>query len=356
LLLWLAGLLFMEWKYGCVRSDEYHIALMLAVVPSVAICMEALPAAGMRAMFWGRAACLVSVAAACLLVQSQFHGLALVRCALQAGNNLAANLGIVVQPARYLREKNDALQAEQKKYQLPMTRAAAGRATADIFGQNQALAIFNGLDYQPRPVFQSYAAYNRAMMELNERFYISNDAPQYVVFSLQPIGGRFPPLEDSFLLRDLLANYAFVFKEGDYLLLQRKRTVMPKLSLIKDGAVSAGEKIDVPNPGNARLWLEIDLQPTLFGRLRQFLYKPPETRLLVWDQSGAAPAAKFSAPAVMLSAGFLASPLLLDNSDVMNFYAGTNTRPANTFSVEFAPGLVNAWQPMIHFRLYRAED
>lgn len=355
LLLWLAGLLFVEWKYSSVRSDFDHVALLLGVVPIAALCLEALPASGKRARFWSRAAALLCVAAAILFLQSQVSGFALAKCVKHTGQDLSESFTVLSQPARYVREKTDAFHEEQKREQLPRIRAAIGSATADVFGQNQMFALFNELNYHPRPVFQSYAAYSRSMMELNERFYLSPEAPEYVLFHLEAIDGRFSPLEDSFLLRDLLANYELAAREADYLLLRRKRTAPAKLTLLKEGTVAAGEKIDLRNYRDAHLWLEIELQPTWFGRLQKIFYKPPETRLTVWSQAETPSPMEFNAPATMLSAGFLASPLVTDNQDVLNLYTGVKTRLPGAFSVEPGLSAFNPWQSEIHFRIYRIE-
>ena len=58
----------------------------------------------------------------------------------------------------------------------------------------------------------------------------------------------------------------------------------------------------------------------------------------------------------MLSAGFLARPLLLDTQDVLDLYTDAKVRPVTAFSVEVPSALLNAWQPQIHYRLYHVEN
>ena len=352
---WLAGLLFVEWKYGCVRSDWDHVASTLGIVTITAMCLDALPAAGQRAVFWSRAAISLCLIAALAFIHREVHGFALAKCVKQTCLDMTASLGVLVQPADFLREKTEAFHAEQKKNQLPATRSTVGGATIDIFGQNQALAILNEFNYQPRPAFQNYTAYSRPIMELNEQFYLSKNAPEYVLFNLQAIDARFPALEDSLLLRDLLANYGPVIREGGYLLLRRKSATPVQMTLLKEGNIGPGEKIDLPSQGSADLWLEIELYPTLFGRLRQFLYKPSDTQLAVWSSADPATPARYHAPATMLSAGFLASPLILNTGDVLGLYTGAKVPRCEAFSVELAPGILRDWQPRIHFRMYRIE-
>ena len=154
---------------------------------------------------------------------------------------------------------------------MPHLRDLIGPASVDVFGQHQVYALLNGLNYRPRPVFQSYLACNARLMRLNEQFYLSGAAPEYVMFSLGPIDRRFPPLEDALLLRDLLINYEPVGAEGEFLLLKFKSSRAPRLKLLREGAVRPGERIELRDFGGADLWLELDLEPTLLGRLRQIL-------------------------------------------------------------------------------------
>src|SRR5437867_11889722 len=91
--------------------------------------------------------------------------------------------------------------------ELPTARNMLGASRLDVIGQDQSYGIFNHLNYRPRPVFQSYMAYNLPLMRLNEQFYLSPEAPDYVLFRLAPIDHKFPPLEDAWTLRCLLINY-----------------------------------------------------------------------------------------------------------------------------------------------------
>jgi hypothetical protein len=357
LFVWIAGLVFVNWKHVCVRADSYHVELLFGFMPLVAVSMEALPVARRQAALWSTAASLLCLYVASIIIRCQIDEgsfpLSLVKAAWQ---NMSESLGIISQPGRYLREKTEAFCAEQKADQLPQIRASVGRATADVFGYSQSYALFNELNYRPRPIFQSYTVYTRPMMELNEQFYLTKDSPEYVLFHLAAIDARFPAIEDAFVLRDLLVNYESALGEGDFLLLRRLGTEKAQLTLVREGTVHAGEMIDLQNQPNANVWLEIDVRPSALSRLRQFLYKPQKVLLALRARSSTAPVREFLAPAAMLSAGFLASPMVLDNDDVMKLYTGGEVSRPDGYSVELPPSLVNAWQPEIHFRIYRIEN
>ena len=52
--------------------------------------------------------------------------------------------------------------------------------SADVFQALSGLAVVHGLDYRPRPVFQSYAAYTPTLAKYNADFLKSDRAPQFV--------------------------------------------------------------------------------------------------------------------------------------------------------------------------------
>lgn len=355
MLLWLAGFLFEEWKYACVRTDWDHVAAMAGILPIMAIAMESLPVSGKRSMQFARAGCVFCLGAAILFTQSQSGWLAPVKCVKRACEYLAESVATLARPAHYVREQIKLFRAEQQKSQLPHIRAKVADASTDVFGQYQLYAIFNELNYWPRPVFQSFAAYTRRMMELNEEFYSSSNAPEYVLFDLRPIDHRFPPLEDAYVLRDLLVNYQPVLNEGDFLLMHQKSTRQVALTLVREGTARLGEKVNLPDDSKGFLWLEIELQPSAFDQLRAFLYRPRETQLTIWKADGE-PSLEYPAPAGMLSAGFFISPLARDNQEVANIYTGTHLLRAGAFTVQATPGPLNSGASSFRYRIFRFEQ
>jgi hypothetical protein len=172
------------------------------------------------------------------------------------------------------------------------------------------------------------------------------------MFSLAPIDRKFPPLEDAMVLRDLLLNYEPAGAEGEFLLLKRKSAHVPWLRLLGQGAVRAGERIKLSGYGGSDLWVEIDLKPTLLGRLRQVFYQPATVRLAAWREGSKGLLIRRRAPAAMLQAGFVASPLLLSNEDLLGSYTVKTTPRPGAYSVELLPRDTRFWQELAGFRVY----
>jgi hypothetical protein len=352
LLAWGCALLFLVWKHGFVRGDRYHVVHFLGFVPLLALALEALPCEVRTARRWARGL----TAACCVLplipLQTWFFQ-PISKSLSQPFRAFGYHAGCLLRPAQYRQRMSEIIEANRREARLPRLREIVDHASVDVFGQHQVFAVLNDLSYRPRPVFQSYAACNDRLMRLNERFYLSGAAPEYVMFSLGPIDHRFPPLEDAMVLRHLLLNYGPAGTEGEFLLLKSKSSHAPRLKLLGQGAVRAGERIDLRGYVGAKLWLEIDLKPTLLGWLRQTFYQPPTVRLAAWREGATGPLITRRAPAAMLRAGFLASPLLLSNQDLLGCYTGKPPPRPGAYSVELLPGGERFWQGAVGFRVYQ---
>jgi hypothetical protein len=351
-LMWGCALLFLVWKHGYVRGDRFHVVNFLGFLPVLALALEALPGEARTARRWARGL----TAACCVLplvpLQSWFFP-PLSKSLLAPFRAFGYNAGCLLRPAQYRQRMNEAIEANRREAQLPRLREIVGHASVDVFGQHQIYALLNDLNYRPRPVFQSYAACNAHLMRLNERFYLSGAAPEYVMFSLGPIDHRFAPLEDAMVLRHLLLNYEPADAEGPFLLLKSKSSHAPRLKLLGQGAVHAGERIDLSGYRSDELWVEIDVQPTLLGWLRQTFYQPPTVRLAAWREGAKGLLIKRRSPAAMLRAGFVASPLLLSNQDLLDCYSGKPPPRPGAYSVELQPGDGRFWRESIGFRVYQ---
>src|SRR5262249_46876599 len=157
------------------------------------------------------------------------------------------------------------------------------------------------------------------------------------------------------VLRDLLINYSLAAVHPEFLLLKSKTAETARLTLLHEGTVAPGQGIDLRSYGNANLWMEVELKPTWLGRLRQFLYQPPTVRIAAWADPAKKLICRQRAPAPMLGAGFVASPLLRQNEDLQKLYAGNVLTRPRSYSLELLSGQECFWQQAIHYRLYRIE-
>jgi hypothetical protein len=348
---WLTLILYLSYKHGFVRANgDLFAGFILTFILAVETIPTGFPKLGRLTGTLAVAACLMAV-----LMINWKDPTHLVDRPGAVLRHLSFHVGTLLRPDEYSRGMSNSLRSAKSTAQLPKTREIVGNASLDVFGQNQGYAVLNDFNYRPRPVFQSYSTCGADLMRLNERHYEGDGAPQFVLFNLAPIDSRFPPLEDSHVLRRLVTDYTTVGSEGPLLLLKRRsESIAPlRLTIVQEGVIRPGEPIDVSRSGGADLWLEIHLEATTRGKLRAFLAKPAEVRLGVWTSPDAAQ--QFRAPASMLAAGFLASPLLLNNSDLNNLQVqGTRKQPL-AYMVSWEPWAAPFWKEQIHYKLYRLE-
>jgi hypothetical protein len=181
--------------------------------------------------------------------------------------------------------------------------------TVDAMPWDAAGVIANRLQYHPRPVFESFSAYNQLLMDLNRSFLRSDDAPSLIVFDVAPIDDRFPALDDGALWPELIARYdAQPPGRGPALLMRRALPRRAQLTRIAPD-VSAGWGTPVAIPPQAPLvWVMIDVQKNLLGRIVDFLFKLPVIDLSITFEDGTR-ARRRLVPGIARN-GFLLSPVV----------------------------------------------
>jgi hypothetical protein len=264
------------------------------------------------------------------------------------------NLRVLIHPTRAWKALKQAEESNRQLAALPRLGKSIGSASVDVFGNEQSFAILNGWNYAPRPVFQSYTAYSEILMQLNQNFYASTRAPDFILFRLAPIDHRLPALEDALLTPILLNGCDWVERESGFLLLKPTRSQFPKMKLLQEGLVGLGTNIDLRAYGETNLWLEIHATPTWAGKIRQLAYKSSELRLTA-SRGPTKSKATFRSPAPMMSGGFLASPLMLRNEDLLAFYQGGNLVRPDAYSVSCPQGHEFFWTDKVRFRIYQIE-
>jgi hypothetical protein len=153
--------------------------------------------------------------------------------------------------------------------------------TVDVFPSKLSVAFAHGLNLQPRPVLQSYAAFTPALIERDARHFRGPNAPDHVLMSVGAIDGRLPTMEDSTTWLELLSRYELTDTSCAFLRLSRRS--QPKLSLNDEPVfrqtVRWNEAVELPDDLTGPVWCRIHLKPSLPGRFASILYRLPEIHL-----------------------------------------------------------------------------
>jgi hypothetical protein len=336
LMLILGAFLYLNWKHGFVRADGHMLgffySVLLITVTFPALFREQAPL---------RAARFLLVPATALSLWGVHDTLPTI--VKYAGNitqeKLVRNLTALFHPHETAQRLRDALAVQRTNAALPQTRAIVGNASLDVLGFEQGVALFNQFNYTPRPVFQSYSAYTPHLAELNAAFYASSKAPEYALFKLQTIDERPLMLDDSHVLRIFPHFYRFILNENGYQL-WRRRAVPPPFDQslprpLTQHALAPNTDLPLGDYERQPLWLTVDLRPSLLGRARNFLYKPPLVHLRVTDVDGHDEL--YRLPLMAARAGFALNPLVTDLAEFIESQGGESKRWIRQLRLEIEP-------------------
>ncbi|MGB8852707.1 MAG: hypothetical protein WCC69_03980 [Pirellulales bacterium] len=347
---WLSALLFLGWKHGLVRAaaGDTHVTALLTQCVVLAFALPLVPLAAPARDRLAPARCWIVSILALMLAQWMQIG-SLEDGISQAMKRISINARVLLRPERHRRWLEEEWQLASARMALPTARGLIGNEPVDVFGYSQDYAIANQLNYTPRPVFQSYSVYTRHLAELNDRFYRSPRSPHWLLFELGSIDGRFPSLEDAHALRTILRDYRQAGEDGRFLVLKRSQRAPIRLELLTSGSLRPGERIDMSSHAARDLWMEIDAAPGPLARLETFVLRPPPLRMRIWREDWPAEGVLFTAPAPMLAAGFIASPVLGSTADVATLLADGQTKRLQALAVETP---ARARSTAIRYRLY----
>jgi hypothetical protein len=160
--------------------------------------------------------------------------------------------------------------------------ARIGSATVDVYPTDICCVVANGLNWKPRFVLQSYAAYTPALDLRCAEDYRSNDAPRYILYAHQSIDGQHPCIVDPATWLEIYRWYDIVDQEGKILLLERR--VSPRWDTREElGSrwLTFGQRWEVPQDIQGPIILRASLRLNLAGKLCNLLYKvyPPTIRV-----------------------------------------------------------------------------
>ncbi len=199
----------------------------------------------------------------------------------------------------------------RQEYPIPTLQG-----TTDIYPWDQSYLLASNNKWNPRPIMQSYSAYAPLLAKINEQHLRGDNAPDNVLFKVQTIEGRFPSLDDGLSWPALLDNYIINKMDNDFKFIYLlKKPTLQKTSdfhVLHDEVHKTGENIVIPST-SAPIYAEIDLKPTLLGKLLGLLYKPPQLVMTLTLKNGATE--QYRVIANMMASGFFMSPLIKNTKD-----------------------------------------
>ncbi len=345
--------LFLNWKHGFVRADGHvlaHFIICLFFVCTFPVLLLDDGPLRRTKGFLLLASAVCSVSGLCLN-----SPVTLLYAPSTLNTRIVDSANSLLMIHELPRNARAQFASAQKMFALPAIKAVVGSAPVDVFGNEHAFAILNQLNLRPRPALQGYAAYNERLEKLDGDFMASPRAPEFV---LQKINGntvdnRMPSLDDALATRYLYHHYSFMMEEREFLIWKRTPPdpALDQRTLLSTSKVRFGYIIKAADVGDAPVWCELDVRPSLLGRLRTFFYKPPVLHLSVTDGGGNK--ATFRLVRGQAQTGFLVYPHFMSNFNVVKFEEGGPGPRIAQLSVELPAEYRKYYQRDIGVRFYQ---
>lgn len=192
--------------------------------------------------------------------------------------------------------------------------------SVDVYPHAQATVLRHAdVQWVTRPVMQSNTAYTPELQALNLAFLRGPDAPQTVLFDIDPSEEHHPADADSLSLLELLERYDVADPLGRFVTLARRD--QPRGLVVVPGAqqrIEAGEWVDLPSEGDLA-WLRVRADSRPWDGLVGAVWKKRLVRIDVRHADGDVRSWLVS-PGVARS-GLIVSPSLSGRLDFAAFLA-----------------------------------
>jgi hypothetical protein len=159
-----------------------------------------------------------------------------------------------------------------------------GTNSVDIYPWESIYVAANNLNWQPRPVFQSYVAYTPWLDKKNASFFNSHRSPKFIIWDIGNWYGEVFDIDARYLLNgepltiyEIFNHYKVIYRDEKIALFERVR-----INNFKDPILIGDEKgfwnewIKVPPMRNGIIRARIDVSRRIMGSLKRLVYKEEE--------------------------------------------------------------------------------
>lgn len=217
---------------------------------------------------------------------------------------------------------------ERQSLALPKIDHAVENAKIDVLMNAQSNLLANNLNYDPRPVFQGYAAYSSKLAQLNDTFFRSADAPKWVMLDWSVIDGNYPTSNDPLALIRIIADYHPVLSEQRFLLLERDKHsipyTLPPAAIAYQLPVSFWSTTAIPLTTDNAWFARIQIHLTSYGKLAALLFRPPVLKVAVTFRNGQVRIYRLARSIV--ASGFMLTPAIGSNDSYLAWLKGQDER------------------------------
>ncbi|WP_337045082.1 hypothetical protein [Emticicia sp. 17c] len=194
--------------------------------------------------------------------------------------------------------------------------------SVDIAPHQVTYLFFNQMNYNPRPIIQSYQANSDWLMQKNGEKYRSKTAPQWVLYKIESFREQHPFWVETDLSKALLQNYRLTdttFIEKDTFFVFQKQALSKTLTKVSTKEINfrLDEDITIPISENF-IQFSADIAYSLKGKLARLVFQPPYLQCLVTYEDGRQE--NFRVIDKILRGGVFVSPKVTTQAEAANFF------------------------------------
>jgi hypothetical protein len=239
---------------------------------------------------------------------------------------------------------------EWEEQRLPAsTLALIGDGTVDVMPWEISTVYINDLAYNPRPVIQSYTAYNAYLDRLNEAKYTDASAPDYVIFTPGDIDRRHPLFIEPRTRRALVTHYEIAEETPGYLLFSRREQPLAITEMLADPQPGRlGDFLPLENTAGLQ-YLSATIDYSLLGKLARTFYQPPLLKVTVEYDNGEQQT--FRAIKPLVNDEVLVNPYFDSVEGAGDFFGSNGEQGRRVRQIKFYSDKPWAFEPEFTYRL-----
>lgn len=334
----IAAAMVLAYRAGATRADNGHLAIVWSVYAWSAALLAGLGCEDTRARGLRQSTAvfvlvmvILTLALPRLSRTYSSHTLGEFYSGRLTASYATAQLRELLHPVRGYQTRYRTWMQDRTALALPLIKQTVGHGTIDALLNAQSALLANGLNYRPRPVFQSYSAYSGELAELNARFFLSPRAPQWVMLNWTAISGDYPTSEDPRALLRILQDYRPVLTERNYVLFRRRGAPPAPAATAgraRDLPVRFANATPIPASMTDAWFARFDVRLTPYGKVEAALFRPPKFEVEARLRDGGT--RTYTVTPAIARSGFVLSPALNSNADYLAWQHGDRSFDVTT--------------------------
>ncbi len=303
---------FMTFKFGFVRHDTTHFYVFFSIMQFLFGWIYLAHKQDLPRLLRVLLLMLCGAMASFMLTQNFY-------ISQNIKSNLAA-LKLLTHGSSYRQSLMEEYKLDlRKQFNLSSTLVAGiGKDRIDIVPWEINMPYAYDMNWSPRPIFQSYSAYTKALDLLNAGYY-ENNAPDMLLYTVMTIDRRYAVFDEPATFQEILKNYKPVSTDSGVILL-RKKVPSASFQRRRISAIEAniGELIQIPKT-NGYLFANIRIENSLLGKAAAIVYRGEQMYVSLVTDKG-----RFGHRFVPSTAqnGIFLSSYISDNQDLLDVFNG----------------------------------